>query len=435
MKNWLLALVLAWNGSTCTVRGAVAPEPWPGVVAITGGSARGSWKPMVRKPVAPDAWQVWEQMEKMSITEQLRREASPKAVMQPDDKGQSLLVVAPGAGLSGYVVDAAAGRVEILGAAVENSALHLGKGGRVVVRHSLLSGFHVFESPSGPGGGEVEIHRCAVTGIFGGGYWSGQQHWRIEDCHFKDSQLPWIKAMGAGAVREGNVLRCHFENCFIPEGFLLNCVGCTFDGCIIGAGDAFSGGKLVTFDLDESGAANTLLPRNNGWVRINVRKRDARPPFWAAWTLADAGGMLASLMASPREVEPVVFTGKSTLMPLEASQMEGKAFRRLDAAGQLSFAGTTVKVQDKGEDRGDASFQITPDRLIEWTETVVYPVDKSPQAKPASPPRQVIRRGVLSPDNQWLIVGGTDNNVIGSTVRIFQQTPAMMWKPASRAWP
>ena len=69
----------------------------------------------------------------------------------------------------------------------------------------------------------------------GGGCPCGDQ--KVRDCQFKVSLLPWISSQ---AVQAPVVERCHFEQYFISESFLLKCRDCTFDGCMIGSPDSFA---------------------------------------------------------------------------------------------------------------------------------------------------------------------------------------------------
>ena len=115
MKNQFFSCLLLWSILGGAARGA---EVWNGVVVVADGRAEGKWKgPDPRLP-APGEWERWEQMEKMTRPEELRRSAIPNAIMMPDAEGRSVLAVAPHAAISGYVVDAGTGTVDVSGAEV-----------------------------------------------------------------------------------------------------------------------------------------------------------------------------------------------------------------------------------------------------------------------------------------------------------------------------
>ena len=144
-----------------------AAEIWQGVVLISEGRAEGNWKSVNAPPPVPDQWERWEQMEKMTRPEELRRSAVPNAIMMPDASGRSVLAVAPNAGLHGYVVDAGTGMVDLRGAEVEECMVRLAGGGQLLAKDSFLSSFHVAESMGAAVGGNVVVEHCAVTGPFG----------------------------------------------------------------------------------------------------------------------------------------------------------------------------------------------------------------------------------------------------------------------------
>ena len=426
MKHWIqrapFFLLIVLGSAVPAV--SKSPEIWTGIVVIADGQVAGDW--VSAAPVWPpdDQWERWEQMEKMSRPEELRRLAPPTAILMPDTSGRSVLAVAPHAGLKKYVVDAGAGMVDLRGAEVEQCMVRLGAGGQVMAKDSLLSSFHVAESAGAQAGGSIILERCAVTGSFGGVFWGGSQRWVVRDCHFKASLLPWINPR---ALQIPVVENCHFEQCFIPQSFLLKCRNCTFDGCVVGGPDSFSAGGKPFF-MTETGAPNRLPERRTGTAGISVSKGQPRALFWGAWRQDGPGDLLESRMASRYTVRPQMLSeGAETVVPQAmAAELKGKVYRRMDAGERLQFDGTAVNVLEAGQPQGGGGILSATGRQIEWTQPVRDFESDNGFGQMVRTGGTLKRKGLFSGNCELLAVVEEVPGSAPDPVRIFKVLPEAM---------
>ncbi len=401
--------------------GLRASEVWTGVVLVADGQASGNWKLEGDTVPEGDQWERWEQMEKLSRPDALRRLAPPNAIMMPDVAGNSILAVAPHSGLEGYVVDAGAGVVDVRGAELRQCMVRLAGGGQLMVRDAFLSGFHVAESIGAAPGGTIVLENCAVTGSFGGAFWAGTQRWVVRGCHFKSSQLPWVNSR---ASRVPVVEGCHFENCYLPESFLARCVGCTFEGCVIGSPESFAaGGKPLA--LTEVGEPNRWLGTRAGASTPVITKGSAAVRFWSSWKTEGERAVLECRMATRWSVKPKELSPQAEEGTVEAQTeaLRGRTYRRMDGGERLQFENLQVKVLDQGGVHGPGAVLSRKGRRVEWSQNVREFESENGFGNFTKVAGEVKRKGIFSPDFTQLVVVEEVPGSAPDLVRVFLEMP------------
>jgi|GEM_PF-1146622 len=422
MKNgfYSLLMVLVSFGKVPSAA-AAGPSAWTGVVLIAGGQVLGSWEPVVRQGKTVKEWSEIESAAKDAGQKDLNSEEAD-GILAPDAEGISQFVVAPGASLTGYVVEAGSSVVDINGAEVSKVIFRMGSGGRLTVKNSLLTHFHVTESKATAPGGTMVLEDCGITGSFGGKIWNGKQSWDLVRCHFKDCQLPWL----GGTSVPVTIRDCHFEGCYVPADVVKKCTNCTFDRCFIGGA---ANGEATTLEITETGGPSQLLP-SVGQLKL-VAKRSEGPPitqFWGGWIAGETNGTPVSkcLMASSKAVAPVLFQKGSPKPPGEVS-IVGKVFRRLDASEQLCFKLSSAATQVQGKPGKDEEIILKPARRIEWATPQSVTLSGAPgQPGTELPPFKL--KAEFSPDFNYVIVSGQADAKSKMVIKVFQALPSAMFR-------